>query len=243
MYFVLFGLVYRPAMLRLLLPCCASPPAAFLARPAEGDTRPKARGKRSPPVGQRRVSQADGMDAVTGRSAPSSGMSADNEGELFDVVDENNQVVGESTCRADLGLPPGGGGLLGKEAPPPPASPNWPSPSHCCRPGAAIRSARQGTSSPSGLLLRVQQRRGAAPPAAIARVGRPPQGCLLPLCNRTVCISIRPRNFIMSPSHGAAPFFPSRKKIGPGQWDLSCAEHLQPGESYREVSGPDPDLV
>lgn len=26
-----------------------------------------------------------------------------------------------------------------------------------------------------------------------------------------------------------------RKKIGPGQWDLSVAEHLQPGESYKEV--------
>ena len=26
-----------------------------------------------------------------------------------------------------------------------------------------------------------------------------------------------------------------RKKIGPLQWDLSVAEHLQPGESYREV--------
>ena len=26
------------------------------------------------------------------------------------------------------------------------------------------------------------------------------------------------------------------KKIGPGQWDLSVAEHLQPGESYRQVS-------
>ena len=26
-----------------------------------------------------------------------------------------------------------------------------------------------------------------------------------------------------------------RKKIGPLQWDLSVAEHLQPGESYNEV--------
>ena len=25
------------------------------------------------------------------------------------------------------------------------------------------------------------------------------------------------------------------KAIGPGQWDLSCAEHLQPGEGWREV--------
>lgn len=27
-----------------------------------------------------------------------------------------------------------------------------------------------------------------------------------------------------------------RKKIGPLQWDLSVAEHLQPGESYKEVA-------
>jgi hypothetical protein len=27
------------------------------------------------------------------------------------------------------------------------------------------------------------------------------------------------------------------KKIGPNQWDLSVAEHLQPGESYVKVSG------
>ena len=26
-----------------------------------------------------------------------------------------------------------------------------------------------------------------------------------------------------------------RKKIGPLQWDLSMAEHLQPGESYEQV--------
>ena len=26
-----------------------------------------------------------------------------------------------------------------------------------------------------------------------------------------------------------------RKKVGPLQWDLSVAEHLQPGESYDEV--------
>ena len=26
-----------------------------------------------------------------------------------------------------------------------------------------------------------------------------------------------------------------RKRIGPLQWDLSVAEHLQPGESYRGV--------
>ena len=26
-----------------------------------------------------------------------------------------------------------------------------------------------------------------------------------------------------------------RKKIGPLQWDLSVAEHLQPGEGYRAV--------
>lgn len=25
------------------------------------------------------------------------------------------------------------------------------------------------------------------------------------------------------------------KRIGPGQWDLSVAEHLQPGESYLQV--------
>ena len=25
------------------------------------------------------------------------------------------------------------------------------------------------------------------------------------------------------------------KQIGPGQWDLSLAEHLAPGESYRQV--------
>mmetsp|Transcript_29462 Transcript_29462/g.70156 ORF Transcript_29462/g.70156 Transcript_29462/m.70156 type:complete len:155 (+) Transcript_29462:485-949(+) len=29
-------------------------------------------------------------------------------------------------------------------------------------------------------------------------------------------------------------FFSYRKRIGAGKWDLSCAEHLQPGESYRE---------
>jgi hypothetical protein len=28
---------------------------------------------------------------------------------------------------------------------------------------------------------------------------------------------------------------PCRKKIGPLQWDLSVAEHLQPGEDYRKV--------
>lgn len=28
---------------------------------------------------------------------------------------------------------------------------------------------------------------------------------------------------------------PSRKKIGPLQWDLSIAEHLEPGEEYRQV--------
>lgn len=27
-----------------------------------------------------------------------------------------------------------------------------------------------------------------------------------------------------------------RKLIGPGQWDVSVAEHLQPGESYREAA-------
>lgn len=27
-----------------------------------------------------------------------------------------------------------------------------------------------------------------------------------------------------------------KKRIGPGLWDLSVAEHLQPGESYRKVS-------
>lgn len=27
----------------------------------------------------------------------------------------------------------------------------------------------------------------------------------------------------------------AEKKIGPSQWDLSVAEHLQPGETYREV--------
>ena len=26
-----------------------------------------------------------------------------------------------------------------------------------------------------------------------------------------------------------------RKKVGPGQWDLSVAEHLTPGEGYKEV--------
>lgn len=26
------------------------------------------------------------------------------------------------------------------------------------------------------------------------------------------------------------------KKVGPGQWDLSCAEHLQPGESFRDAA-------
>ena len=29
---------------------------------------------------------------------------------------------------------------------------------------------------------------------------------------------------------------PSRKKIGPGQWDVSIAEHLAPGETYPQVS-------
>lgn len=28
---------------------------------------------------------------------------------------------------------------------------------------------------------------------------------------------------------------PCRKRIGPGEWDLSIAEHLQPGESYAKV--------
>lgn len=27
------------------------------------------------------------------------------------------------------------------------------------------------------------------------------------------------------------------KRIGPGQWDLSVAEHLQPGETYLQASG------
>lgn len=30
-------------------------------------------------------------------------------------------------------------------------------------------------------------------------------------------------------------FSGSRKKIGPLQWDLSIAEHLEPGEEYRQV--------
>jgi hypothetical protein len=31
------------------------------------------------------------------------------------------------------------------------------------------------------------------------------------------------------------PKYVSRKKIGPLQWDLSIAEHLEPGEEYRQV--------
>jgi hypothetical protein len=30
--------------------------------------------------------------------------------------------------------------------------------------------------------------------------------------------------------------FSCRKQIGPGQWDLSVAEHLSPGETYLQVN-------
>ena len=126
---------------------------------------------------------------LLGKDTP--GLLADNEEEYFDVVDDDNQIIG-CEKRSDV---------------------------HAT--GLKHRAVYCFVFNQQRKLL-MQQRSPRQAPLHLHPM-------YYPGVSSNPCVRLRQRE----EAHTLR--VSCRKKIGPLQWDLSVAEHLQPGESYREV--------